>query len=106
MAKHVVLLRDKNKGTLTKELLLRHIGHLRSLKAEGRLHLCGPFKDDSGGFILIEAGSEKEAIDLASRDPFIREGYYRSLEVHELMESGEHNNWLMDDDQTKGNLKD
>lgn len=106
MAKQVVLLKDKNKGMLTRELLLRHVGHLKALKAEGRLHLCGPFKDDSGGFILIEADDEKEAQAIASRDPFIVEGYYRTLEVHELMESGEHNNWLMDDDQTKGNLKD
>lgn len=105
MAKHVVLLRDKNRGTLTRDLLLRHVGHLKALRAEGRLHLCGPFKDDSGGFILIEADTPEEAAAIAGRDPFIKEGYYSTLEVHELMESGDHNNWLMDDDQTKGNMK-
>lgn len=105
MAKYVVLLRDKRKGTLTRELLVEHIEHLRGLSRRGRLLLCGPFADDSGAFLLLETDSMEQAESIVRDDPFIRREYYRSFEVHELTESGEFNNWLLDDPQTKGNLR-
>jgi uncharacterized protein YciI len=105
MTKHVVLLKEKNRGTLTPELLLQHIDHLKALKRKGQLILCGPFKDDSGAFLLIAAPSQKDAEAIVKEDPFIKQGYYRSFEVRELQESGEHNNWLMDDDQKKENMR-
>ena len=106
MAKHVVILRDKRKGTLTQELLLRHVEHLRSLKAQGRLHLCGPFVDDNGAFLLIEGKTVEEVEGIVKNDPFVKQHYYETYEVHELIESSESNNWLLDDSQTKGNIKD
>ena len=105
MSKHVVILRNKRKGTLTRDLLMRHIDHLRALKAQGQLVLCGPFVDDSGAFLLLDAASVQDAEAIVKTDPFITQHYYQSFEVHELIESNESNNWLMDDPQTKGNIK-
>ena len=84
---------------------MRHAAHLCSLKQQGKLHLCGPFADDDGAFLLIEASSLQEAEAFAKKDPFIVDGYYADAEVHELIESNESNNWLMDDPQTKENMK-
>jgi uncharacterized protein len=105
MSKHVVLLKNKRKGTLTTNLLSQHIEHLKRLKTKGQLQLCGPFTDDSGAFLLIQAASIQEAEALVKQDPFITNKYYESYEVHELIESNESNNWLQDDQQTKGNIK-
>ena len=105
MAKHVVILRDKRKGTLTKDLLSQHVEHLKVLSADGRLILCGPFAEDDGAFLLLEGDSREEVERLVRRDPFVAQGYYAGFEVHTLLESGPHNNWLQDDDQTEGNLR-
>jgi uncharacterized protein len=41
-------------------------------------YLGGPFADRSGGLITFEAGSAKEAEQLAANDPFVREGLLTS----------------------------
>jgi uncharacterized protein len=62
-------------GVETPEALVRaHVAWLRELDAAGRLVLCGPFADGSGGMVILRAASLAEARTLAAADPFVRSG--------------------------------
>ncbi|MBB2482136.1 hypothetical protein H5P36_18345 [Bacillus sp. APMAM] len=104
MKKFVVMLKDKKAGELTQELLIQHIEHLRKMNDEGKLFICGPFKDNDKAIQIILCESLGEAINLVESDPFVKEGYYTTYEVSELLEANEENNWLIDIPQTKDNL--
>jgi uncharacterized protein YciI len=103
MAKFIFILKDKQKGALTEDLLKNHIEHLKNYSQKGNLYLCGPFKDNDGGMQIFEAESREEAEKYFLQDPFIKE-YYRNYTVYELIEANEENNWLLEDEQTKSNL--
>jgi len=105
MQTFVFTLSNKCRGQGTNKLLLAHVGHLKRLKTSGNLVICGPYSDNDGAIQIIRARSVVEAKNLFEADPFIREGYYQSYDVRELFEACDENNWLMDSDQTKGNLK-
>ncbi|MBI5239331.1 MAG: flavin reductase [Elusimicrobia bacterium] len=78
---------------MTGAAVRRHVAHLKKLDRQGRLELCGPFKDGKGGMAIIRAGSLEEAKAIAESDPFIKEG----LETYALREwelSCEENNHM------------
>jgi len=104
MGTYVILLRDKNKGSLTDDLLRRHIEHVRRVDEQGRLVLCGPLDDDAQAIQIVRADSIQAVEALVRSDPFIVEKYYGSYELHELIEANESNHWLLDDTQTRMNL--
>ena len=105
MNKFVVLLSNKKREELNDEILFAHVAHLKKLSNLGQLVLYGPFKDNLSAIQVILAKNEAEAIMLAQKDPFIKQGYYASFEVKELIEANEDNNWLMEHSQTTNNLK-
>lgn len=98
--KFVVILKDKQKGTLTNELLNAHVNHLRELDKANLLHLCWPFQDNDGALQIILSKDIESAKKLIEQDPFIINSYYQSYEIKELIEATESNNWLITDDQT------
>jgi len=102
--KYIVILKDKQKGTLTPELLNAHVNHLRQLNKSKQLHLCGPFKDNDGAIQIILSKDLETAKKLIEQDPFIVNKYYQSYDINELIEANEENNWLVTDEQTSGNL--
>lgn len=104
MSKFVVILKDKRKGELDASLLTRHIEHLRNLNQEGKLMVGGPFKNNEQAMIILNCGDIDEAISIAESDPFIKEKYYNTYEINELIVANEENNWLMNSPQTTGNL--
>lgn len=104
MKKFVAILKDKRRGGLTKELLNRHVEHLRNLNQEGKLLICGPFQDDDKALQILVCRDMDEAISLVERDPFIREGYYAAYDINELIEANEANHWLVDIPQTLNNV--
>ncbi|WP_099157124.1 YciI family protein [Virgibacillus ndiopensis] len=104
MQKFVAILKGKKRGELNKILLIRHIEHLKKLNEEGNLFICGPFKDNDKAMQILLCETIEEAIKLVESDPFIKEGYYATYEVNELIEAKEENNWLMEIPQTKHNL--
>ncbi len=106
MKKFIVILQDKQNGTLTSELLKEHVNHLRYLTALNKLYLCGPFQNDDGALQIIIADKQEEAKELVEKDPFIRDGYYKKYSIYELIEANEDNNWLCEDTQTKINLRE
>lgn len=89
--RYVILLKPVE--PLTEPLIRAHVAHLRQLDAAGRLVLCGPFEDGTGGMVVIRAGSVEEARAIAMTDPFVASGA-ETCEVHPWHLSCEANNHM------------
>ncbi len=106
MKKFIVILKDRRNGTLKSELLEQHVNHLKILKESGNLYLCGPFANNDNALQIIIADKIESAEKLVNKDPFIKEKYYKSYSIDELIEANEANNWLCEDTQTKIKLRE
>ncbi|NKE06987.1 MULTISPECIES: YciI family protein [Mesobacillus] len=104
MKTFVVFLKDKRTGKLEPSLLTRHIEHLRQLNQAGKLMVAGPLKNNEQAMIILNCDDIDEAINLVESDPFIKEQYYNTYDINELIVANDENNWLMDSPQTNGNL--
>lgn len=104
MQKFVAILKNKRKGELSKNLLIKHVEHLQNLSKESKLFICGPFKDNDRAMQILICDTIDDAVNLVESDPFIKEGYYAAYEVNELIEANEENNWLVDIPQTLKNI--
>lgn len=75
----------ENKKQLNLDVIQRHVEHLKELDDAGKLILCGPFSDYSGGMVILNALSFDEANQISQSDPYVLEGYktyqLRTLEV-------------------------
>jgi uncharacterized protein YciI len=59
-----------------------HLAGLEPLLRKGKIVLAGPFTDQSGSLIIIEADSLEEAQQIAQNDPYTVNGIFRRVEVH------------------------
>ncbi|MBA2485106.1 MAG: hypothetical protein H0V35_03235 [Nitrospira sp.] len=59
-----------------------HLAGLEFLCRDGRVILAGPFGDQAGSLIIIEAGSLEEAERIAQEDPYAVHGIFERVEVH------------------------
>lgn len=84
----------KNINPLNEEIIKEHVEHLKELKRQGKLVLCGPFTDFPGGMVVITAKDLAEATDIANADPFIASGC-KSFEIRTLEQASEDNNYLL-----------
>lgn len=75
----------ENKKQLSLDVIQRHVEHLKELDDAGKLVLCGPFSDFSGGMVILNVLSYDEANKISQSDPYVNEGYktyqLRTLEV-------------------------
>lgn len=78
-----------------KQVIERHVEHVRQLDREERLVLCGPFLDWEGGMLVIRASSIDKAREIAHSDPFVAEGF-ETAEVRTLHHACRENNFLVD----------
>ncbi|PPK76793.1 uncharacterized protein YciI [Lacrimispora xylanisolvens] len=85
----------KNQKPLNEELIKEHVEHLKSLKSQGKLVLCGPFSDYPGGMVVYLADNLEEATSIAKSDPFISSGC-KTFEVRTLEVANEENNYLLE----------
>jgi len=85
-------------------VIQRHVEHLRSLDDNGRLVVCGPFKDGKGGMVVLRAQSQEEAEGMAKQDPFIADGF-EDYEVRELVAANRNNNYLLDSKSSSSGLQ-
>ncbi len=83
-----------NQKPLNGELVKSHVEHLKELKRQGKLVLCGPFGDYPGGMVVFHAGNIEEAKNIAKADPFISSGC-KTFELRTLEEANEENNYLL-----------
>lgn len=54
---------------------------MQKLFDEGKLVLAGPFIDNSGGQVIIQAESEKDAITILENDPAVLKNIFKG-ELH------------------------
>ncbi len=54
--------------------LQEHLAYMNGLKAQKKLLLGGPFTDDTGGLIVVDAASAQEARSMADADPAVAAG--------------------------------
>ncbi len=59
-----------------------HLAGLELLDRAGRVLLAGPFTDQAGSLIIIEADSLEEAKRIAEGDPYTVHGIFERVEVH------------------------
>lgn len=59
-----------------------HLERLHKLQEQRRLVCAGPFADQAGSLIIIEADSLAEAEAFAQNDPYVLEGVFERFEVH------------------------
>lgn len=90
-------MKNKRKGKLKEKLLRQHVNHLKELKRQDILVLCGPFSDNDKAIKIIITNSFEEADAIAKSDPFTRNSYYQDYEIHELIEANDDNNYLLKD---------
>ncbi len=95
MKKYVVILSGKKKNTLTEVLLKEHVEHLKEINKKGELFLCGPLVDSDKAIKIINANSMEEALKIAHSDPFTIHSYYPNIEILELEEANEDNEYLL-----------
>jgi uncharacterized protein YciI len=94
MSKFVALF-NKSGESVSDELMTRHVEHLRNLRKQGKLVLCGPLKDSNEVLQILSAENCEEAHRLALDDPFTEEGFFSDCSLHELVEATEENNYLL-----------
>lgn len=59
-----------------------HLAGLEPLNRAGKVILAGPFTDQTGSLIIIEADSIEEAQKIAREDPYTIHGIFERVEVH------------------------
>ena len=59
-----------------------HLASLEPLSRAGRLIMAGPFTDQAGSLIILEANSLEEARRIAEEDPYTVHGIFEKIEVH------------------------
>ena len=88
--------RGKSYNKMTKEVVTRHIEHIRNLDDNGKLELCGPFKGYPGvaGMVILKTESYEEADDICKSEPLVTEGY-ATYKLRALQVADRDNNYLL-----------
>jgi uncharacterized protein YciI len=60
-----------------------HRSYARTMKANGKLIMTGPFADDSGALLIYRAQSKDEAMALVLEDPYQTEGVFETYALWE-----------------------
>lgn len=81
-----------NQKPLIESVIFEHVKHLKQLRSEDKLILCGPFLDHPGGMVVLQASSKEEALEIANQDPFIRD-CYKTFDLYTLDVADEHNDF-------------
>jgi uncharacterized protein len=62
-----------------------HVAFLEGLNADGKLAFAGPFlgadEKPMGSLVVVEAGTQDEARELASADPYNKASLFASVEI-------------------------
>jgi uncharacterized protein YciI len=95
--KFIALIEKKNSNPAPRDLMLKHIDHLKALRKTGILFLCGLFHNENKVIQILNAADMAEADALVRRDPFTVSGFFADYTIHELIEANEENNYLLKD---------
>jgi len=88
--------RGKSYNKITKEVINRHVAHIKNLDDNGKLALCGVFKGYPGvaGMVILKAQSYQEAEDICKTEPLVVEGY-ATYKLRQLQVADKENNYLL-----------
>jgi uncharacterized protein YciI len=86
MSLYVYIGHDGPRGPeLRKTVRTRHIAHIETLDAAGRITFAGPLRDEAGdpcgSVIIFEAEDFSAARAVAQSDPYTIEGVFESVDV-------------------------
>jgi len=92
----MLIQRGKTYNKMTKEVVIRHVDHIRSLDDSGKLVLCGPTKGYLGvaGMVILRAGSLEDAEAICKTEPLVVEGF-ATYKVFALQVANRENNYLL-----------
>lgn len=62
---------------MTMEIISQHVGDIKRLDEQGKLEICGVFKDYPGmaGLYFLKTESREEAEELCKMEPLVTNGY-------------------------------
>ena len=88
--------RGKTYNRINKEMVLKHVEHIKKLDDDGRLVLCGATKGYPGvaGMVILEAESFEEAEAFCKSEPFVTEGY-ATYKLYSMRVGNKENNYLL-----------
>ncbi|MCL2765901.1 MAG: YciI family protein [Treponema sp.] len=88
--------RGKLYNKINKEMVIKHVEHIKDLDKKGKLVLCGPLKGYPGiaGMIIFKAENDKEAKGICKSEPFVAEGY-ATYKLGTLQAGNKENNYLL-----------
>lgn len=62
-----------------------HRVYLNQMVADGILVSAGPFADETGGLMILEAVNEEAVRDALAHDPFTTNGVFATTEIREWL---------------------
>lgn len=81
--KFVILGFDGPEGQIKRKVhRAAHLASLEPLSRAGKLIMAGPFTDQAGSLIILDADSLEEARQIAEQDPYTVHGIFEKIEVH------------------------
>jgi len=88
--------RGKTYNRINKEMVLKHVEHIKKLDDDGKLVLCGPTKGYPGvaGMVIFTAENDKEAEAICKSEPFVVEGY-ATYKFFSMRVGNKDNNYLL-----------
>lgn len=95
MERDLYVMLMESRRQLEMGVIQRHVEHLKELDAAGKLFLCGPFREEGGGMVILKVPSYEQADTLAKADPYIAEGY-KTYQLKTLQVAEKENGYLLD----------
>jgi len=95
--RYVMLInRGKSYNKINKEMVIKHVAHIKKLDDDGKLVLCGPTKGYPGvaGMIIFKAESYEEAEAVCKSEPFVAQGY-ATYTLFSMQIGDRENNYLL-----------
>lgn len=82
---HVIYSGPRIQSSLDDKLLAAHLTHLENLTKTGNLDSAAATASGERGILILIASSAEEAAALVGADPLIKEGYYTSFKIEEIL---------------------
>ena len=92
----VIIEKGKSYDEMTMEIISKHVENIKRLDDQGKLEICGVFKDYPGmaGMYILKADSREEAEALCDREPLVMGGY-AACKLVALQIADRENNYLL-----------
>jgi uncharacterized protein YciI len=74
--------REHSKGTREQPLWDEHAAFIDQLVAEGFIFMGGPFPDEGGSMLIVNADDENEVREKLKNDPWIKHGVLKLESVN------------------------